>query len=388
MERAENLARILDVNETFARDSRACRTGCRSCSSTPMPSASSREHEAATADAVLHFYVHRPRQPDLDRQRRPHARENARTLRPLITTEMWAQLNVFHNRVAGARARRPRARPAAALRARSRRPAEPIPASRRARSTATRAGTSTARPAHRARRPDDAAARHQVPPPGAADDRGGLAVDTSQWNALLRSAAGYHAFRRGIRAACRPDQVAEFLLSTRASRARSPASGRSTSGLSRSPPDRPEGRRWSAGPPRALIRARSSVDKVRDVMATGLHEFLDQIQRHLTDLTDELAPSFFGHVRRPRSRGMRQVPEADQPPPTMIGASTHHAIEIYRYRRPVTFNEHRAMFRPRDSHDLRVLDAPLDDPAEARCAGSTTSSRTRSADRLRDEARS
>jgi transglutaminase-like putative cysteine protease len=32
---------------------------------------------------------------------------------------------------------------------------------------------------------------------------------------------------------------------------------------------------------------------------------------------------------------------------------------VYRYRRPVTFNEHRAMFRPRDSHDLRVLSAQL-----------------------------
>jgi transglutaminase-like putative cysteine protease len=32
---------------------------------------------------------------------------------------------------------------------------------------------------------------------------------------------------------------------------------------------------------------------------------------------------------------------------------------VYRYRREVTFNEHRAMFRPRDSHDLRVLDARL-----------------------------
>ena len=27
----------------------------------------------------------------------------------------------------------------------------------------------------------------------------------------------------------------------------------------------------------------------------------------------------------------------------------------YRYRKPVTFGEHRVMFRPRDSHDLRVL---------------------------------
>ena len=32
---------------------------------------------------------------------------------------------------------------------------------------------------------------------------------------------------------------------------------------------------------------------------------------------------------------------------------------VYRYRRAVTFNEHRALFRPRDSHDLRVIDATL-----------------------------
>ena len=32
----------------------------------------------------------------------------------------------------------------------------------------------------------------------------------------------------------------------------------------------------------------------------------------------------------------------------------------YRYRQPVRFGEHRVMFRPRDSHDLRVLATDLD----------------------------
>lgn len=32
---------------------------------------------------------------------------------------------------------------------------------------------------------------------------------------------------------------------------------------------------------------------------------------------------------------------------------------IYRYNRPVTFGEHRLMVRPRDSHDLRLLNATL-----------------------------
>jgi hypothetical protein len=31
----------------------------------------------------------------------------------------------------------------------------------------------------------------------------------------------------------------------------------------------------------------------------------------------------------------------------------------YRYLNPVSFGDHRMMFRPRDSHDLRLLDATL-----------------------------
>jgi len=41
---------------------------------------------------------------------------------------------------------------------------------------------------------------------------------------------------------------------------------------------------------------------------------------------------------------------------------------VYRYKRPVRFGEHRLMFRPRDSHDLRLIDASLtiSPPAEVR----------------------
>ena len=39
---------------------------------------------------------------------------------------------------------------------------------------------------------------------------------------------------------------------------------------------------------------------------------------------------------------------------------------VYRYRTPVTFGEHRVMFRPRDSHDQRVLATDLQvSPASA-----------------------
>jgi len=38
--------------------------------------------------------------------------------------------------------------------------------------------------------------------------------------------------------------------------------------------------------------------------------------------------------------------------------SVNHTT-VYRYRRPVTFGEHRLMFRPRDSHDIRLVDTAL-----------------------------
>jgi transglutaminase-like putative cysteine protease len=38
---------------------------------------------------------------------------------------------------------------------------------------------------------------------------------------------------------------------------------------------------------------------------------------------------------------------------------------VYRYQRPVSFGEHRVMFRPRDSHDLRVLATDLQVSPEA-----------------------
>jgi transglutaminase-like putative cysteine protease len=44
---------------------------------------------------------------------------------------------------------------------------------------------------------------------------------------------------------------------------------------------------------------------------------------------------------------------------TMPRLTIHHKT-VYRYARPVAFGEHRIMLRPRDGHDLRVLESRLD----------------------------
>ena len=113
VERAENLARILDVNETFSRDSR----GNQNWRSIVQLNADEKRffetHERRDRRAGARILRRRPAEPDLDRSARiAAARENARTLRPLISTEMWVQLNVFHNRIAALDARRSAGRPA------------------------------------------------------------------------------------------------------------------------------------------------------------------------------------------------------------------------------------------------------------------------------------
>jgi len=99
VERAENLARILDVNETFSRDTRG---GQNWRSIVQLNSDEKRffaTHPAATAQSVVKFYVIDSANPTSIVSAIRYARENARTLRPLISTEMWVQLNVFYNRL-------------------------------------------------------------------------------------------------------------------------------------------------------------------------------------------------------------------------------------------------------------------------------------------------
>ncbi|MBE7210290.1 MAG: alpha-E domain-containing protein, partial [Gluconacetobacter diazotrophicus] len=96
MERIENLARVLDVTESFTRTSKV-ENGWRSI---VQINADEERFDAtgrsSDVQGVAEFYV-------LDRQN-PNSiasiihtvRENARTLRPLISTEMWTHINMFH----------------------------------------------------------------------------------------------------------------------------------------------------------------------------------------------------------------------------------------------------------------------------------------------------
>ena len=296
IERAENLARILDVNETFSRDSRG---GQNWRSIVQLNSDEERffaTHSAASAHTVVSFYVIDRDNPNSIVSAIQFARENARTLRPLISTEMWTQLNVFYNRLAGLA------------------PADLMPGNLAAlfamikEACQTHTGITEGtffrdqgwyfyQIGRYIERADQTTRlldiKYHLLLPSVSDV--GSPTDVSQWNALLRSAAGYHAFRRLHAASISPARVAGFLLLNQ-------AFPRSVHHCMRE-----VGRLLSEVKSRYALRhgndAAEELDRLQTLLGTldistilgrGLHEFLDSIQRQLIAITRELSIAFFG----------------------------------------------------------------------------------------------
>jgi uncharacterized alpha-E superfamily protein len=296
VERAENLARILDVNETFSRDTRG---GQNWRSIVQLNSDEERffaTHDTASVHSVVKFYVIDRDNPTSILSTIRYARENARTLRPLISTEMWVQLNVFYNSLTGLSAADLAPGRLAALFATIKEACQTH--------TGITEGTffrdqgwyfyQIGRYMERADQTTrllDIKYHLLLPSPSDV----GSPVDVSQWNALLRSAAGYHAFRRVHAASTTPARVAGFLLLN-------PAFPRSVHHCVRE-----VGRLLGEVKSQYALRRGNDVaeelDRLQAVLATldvstilsrGLHEFLDTIQRQLIAITRELSVAFFG----------------------------------------------------------------------------------------------
>lgn len=298
VERAENLARILDVQETFARDSRGTndwRVVLEINADTERFLATGAE---PTADAVLDFYV-------LDRGNHTslisaihQARENARALRPLISTEMWIQLNVFYNRMAALR-------PEEVSPERLSRVCAMVKEGCDAHAGIT-AGTfyqdeawsfyrlgAALECADQTTRLLDAKflglkAREHAEP--------GSAADISYWTALLRSAAGYQAFRRRYPRGTTPDQLVSFLVCD-------PCFPRSVAynvGVITDELTRLRRHYRLKAAAKALERidkltAGLDVEHVARIMTDGeVHQLTDWVQRYIADLTELIVSNFFG----------------------------------------------------------------------------------------------
>jgi uncharacterized alpha-E superfamily protein len=127
-------------------------------------------------------------------------------------------------------------------------------------------------------------------------DEAASQVDASQWNAVLRSAAGYHAFRRAYPSGMEPAKVAGFLLFDPGFPRSIAVCVRSMDDLFRGLAALPDLR----GAPVIMgalegLRAVSERTDVDEVLSAGLHAFLDQVQRQLIRLGNDLGSTFFGH---------------------------------------------------------------------------------------------
>jgi uncharacterized alpha-E superfamily protein len=298
IERAENLARILDVNETFSRDSRG---GQNWRSIIQLNSDEARffaTHDAASAHSVVNFYVIDVNNPSSIISAIRYARENARTLRPLISTEMWVQLNVFYNRLVELRAADLKPGHLAALFANIKEACQTH--------TGITEGTffrdqgwyfyQIGRYIERA----DQTTRlldikYHLLLPNLSDV--GSPTDVSQWNALLRSAAGYHAFRRLHPASTTPARVAGFLLLNRAFPRSVYHCVQEVGRLLGEVKSRYSLRSGNdAAEELDRMRALLGTLEISTILSRGLHEFLDSIQRQLIAITAELSVAFFGYI--------------------------------------------------------------------------------------------
>ncbi len=309
MERVENLARILDVQETFSRAGHAGRDWRAIVELFADPAAFFASHEEASAEAVVAFYLLDTNNPNAILSAVRMARENARTLRPFISTEMWSQLNVFYNRLRGLR-------PAdLALSDLSRLCAE-IKESCQTHTGITEGtfyrdqgwyfyqlGKNLER-ADQTTRLLDVKYHLLLPTPGDV----GSAPDLSQWNALLRSLAGYHAFRRVKPSGMSPASVAGFLLFD-------PSFPRSVSGcvheLERLLQELRSRHRLSLGDAVSAtlgeLCRELDARTIDDVIQMGIHRFNDGIQMRLNSVSQEIQYAFFG-VPRPASAAAARSP--------------------------------------------------------------------------------
>ena len=296
MERAENLARILDINKTFAGDSEGAQDWLPIVQLNADEARFSSAHAEASAESVVFFYVLDRDNPGSILWAVRMARENARALRPLISTEMWVHLNVFYDRL---RALEPRDLTLADLSRLWAMIKE---------NCQTHAGMTEGtffrdqgwhfytigkyvERADQTSRLLDIKYRFMH----AVDETLRPRQDASQWNALLRSVAGYHAFRRvyprDIRA---PDVVAFLLLDEDFPRSIAlcidEVDGRlndlvSDYGLAPVP---------AASQAIGELRGALHTRRIDEVLDTGLHAFVDEIQIKLATLTDEMSHAYFG----------------------------------------------------------------------------------------------
>jgi len=122
----------------------------------------------------------------------------------------------------------------------------------------------------------------------------GTALDEIQWMALLKSASAYEMYRKRKQHRITPTQVAEFLIMDR----EFPRSihfcllqvESSLHEITGTPSNT-----WKTPVERALGRSRAELDylTIEEIMKMGLHEFMDDLQQKINEVSGKIFDTFF-----------------------------------------------------------------------------------------------
>ena len=294
IERAENIARFVEVSEALALD---CPPGSAEPWLPLIEASGERElfdrlHPGGSPDDVVEFLVRNPENPSSVVNCMAIARENARQIRDVITTEMWEQLNATYWTMQETEFWQ--LPPQEQLRE-VRRACQlfygitDATLSRDLSWQFSRLGRLLER-ADKTTRILDVKYFLLLP----LHEQVGGVLDELQWIALLRTAGAYQMFRQSQQRAIAPEAVASFLLLD-------PIFPRSVRYCLERISDTLRIIRGSAvpGPPDdlecliGLTLARWSFTRIEELIAGGLHEAIDQIQQDFNRLHELIEQRYF-----------------------------------------------------------------------------------------------
>jgi uncharacterized alpha-E superfamily protein len=318
IERAENIARFVEVSEALALD---CPPGSAE-PWLPLIEASGerklfdRLHPGGSPNDVVEFLVRNPENPSSVVNCMAFARENARQIRDVITTEMWEQLNATYWSMQEAEFWQ--LPPQEQLRE-VRRACQlfygitDATLSRDLSWQFSRLGRLLER-ADKTTRILDVKYFLLLP----IHEQVGGVLDELQWIALLRTAGAYQMFRQSQQRAIAPEAVASFLLldpifprSVRYCLERISETLRIIRGSA--VPGPPDDLECLTG----LTLARWSFTRIEELIAVGLHEAIDQLQQDFNRLHGLIEQRYF--ITSGSGNGGSGNPQPDAtttPPPT------------------------------------------------------------------------
>ncbi|MBW4443016.1 MAG: alpha-E domain-containing protein [Plectolyngbya sp. WJT66-NPBG17] len=295
VERAENIARFIDVNLTLLLDvpigvSQQWKPLILTTGDLPI---FEERYGEANAANVIRFLTFDRTYPNSIISCLHAARENARSMREIISSEMWQQINAFYHFVNDAANE------------------ETLNFQTFFRevklSSHLFAGIASATMTHNEgwhfgligrwlERADKTSrivdVKYFILLPSVRDV--GTTLDQLQWIALLRSTSAYEMYRKRGLHRITPTSVAEFLVLDREFPRSIRYCIRQTERSLHQITGTPQGS-WNTGVERCLGKLRSDLDylTIDDVMEAGLHEFLDDLQRRTNEVGIKLSETFF-----------------------------------------------------------------------------------------------